>query len=54
VIVLHGRTYLYENKQYVDSFSSTSYATTGFAGLFVAGSFEPAEAAFNNVQIWKL
>jgi len=54
VIVLHGRTYLYENKQYVGSFSSTSYATTGLAGLFGADYFDPTEAAFNNVQIWKL
>jgi eukaryotic-like serine/threonine-protein kinase len=54
VIVLHGISYLYENKQYVDSFSNTSYTTSGLVGLFVADSFEPVEAAFNNVQIWKL
>jgi hypothetical protein len=54
VIVLHGIIYLYENKQYVDSFRNTSYNTSGLAGLFVADIFEPAEAAFNNVQIWRL
>ncbi len=54
VIVLHGRIYLYENQHYLDSFSNTSYTTSGLAGLFVADSFEPTEAAFNNVQIWRL
>ncbi len=54
VIVRHGVIYLYVNYQYVDSFSNTSYNTSGLAGLFVSEFVDPTEAAFNNVQIWKL
>ncbi len=54
VIVRHGVIYLYVNDQYIDSFSNTSYNTSGLAGLFVSAYVDPTEAAFNNVQIWKL
>ncbi len=54
VIVRHGVIYLYVNDQYVDSSSNTSYNTSGLAGLFVSAYVDPTEAAFNNVQIWKL
>lgn len=54
VIVRHGVIYLYVNYQYIDSFSNTSYNTSGSVGLFVSEYVDPTEAAFNNVQIWRL
>ncbi len=54
VIVRHGVIYLYVNYQFVDSFSNTSYNTSGSAGFFVSDYIDPTEAAFNNVQIWRL
>jgi len=54
ITVRHGVIYLYVNDQYVDSFSNTSYNTSGLAGLFVTDYVDPTEAAFNNIQIWRL
>ncbi len=54
VIVLDGMAYLYMNQQLVYSFSNTTYATSGYIGLYAAYSLDPVEAAFNNAQIWKL
>jgi hypothetical protein len=54
LIVRNNIIYLYVNSQYVGGVGNPSYKTSGYAGLFVEDSFSPTDAAFNNVQIWKL
>jgi hypothetical protein len=45
--------YLYINKQYVDSVRDSTFSV-GAIGVFAANSKHSTEAAFSNVQVWKL
>ncbi len=53
VVARGNRFYLYINKQYVDSVRDSTFSA-GAIGVFAANGKHSTEAAFSNVQVWKL
>lgn len=53
VVAESNRLYLYINKQLAVNISNGAYSS-GQIGLFAASGTDPADVAFNNVQVWAL
>jgi len=53
VVARGSRFYLYINKQYVDSVRDSTFSA-GAIGVFAGTGKHSTEAAFSNVQVWKL
>ena len=53
VVARGNHFYLYINKQYVDSVRDSTLSA-GAIGVFAATGKHSTEAAFSNIQVWKL